>query len=99
MIDLNKHYVIIVAVDREDKARQRCTLIARSMPEERQEYVGIHILLSLCLSFGLKAKNHCYCDESAITVLNNQKYPSSQTYVYISVAGFKRPLTDAAVDS
>ena len=52
MLDLTNKSVIMVFVDREDKAMLRSNLSARSMPRDRQEHVNPHMLLSCCLSFG-----------------------------------------------
>ena len=57
MLDLTNKSVIMLFVDREDKAMLRSNLSARSMPRDGQGHVNSHMLLSSCLSFGLKAIN------------------------------------------
>ena len=57
MLDLINKSVIMIFVDREDKAMLRSNLSARSMPGDRQEHVSSYMLLSSCLSLGPKAIN------------------------------------------
>ena len=57
MVDLVCRHSRIVAVGREDKALQRCTLSARSMPGDGQEHRLRPVLLPSHLSSGSKAKN------------------------------------------
>ena len=57
MIDFDHQLVRIVDVSRDDKALLRSNLSARLMPEDGQEHMLDHVLLSSCSSFGRKAIN------------------------------------------
>ena len=57
MVDFIHGHVRIETVGREDRALQRCTLSARSMPEDGQEHVLDYMLLPSRSSFGCKAIN------------------------------------------
>ena len=57
MLDLIDKPLIMMSVDREDKAMLRSNLSARSMPGDRQGHTHSHMLLSSCLSLGPKAIN------------------------------------------
>ena len=57
MIDVNGNQSRIEIVDQEDRALQRCNPSAWSMPEDDQEYILKHMLLSSYSSFGPKAIN------------------------------------------
>jgi hypothetical protein len=63
MIDLEDNQSRIEIVDQEDRALQRCNPSAWSMPEDEQEYILKHMLLSSYSSFGPKAINLLsWCD-------------------------------------
>jgi hypothetical protein len=57
MVDLAREHRSISVVDREDKALQRCTLSARSMPGDGQEHRLGPVLLPSHPSSGHNAKN------------------------------------------
>ena len=57
MLDFADRQIRVVTVAREDKAMQRCNLIARSMPGDGQEYMPCHMLLPFRSSSGPKAIN------------------------------------------
>jgi hypothetical protein len=57
MVDLVRPYRSIVNIGREDKALQRCTLSARSMPGDGQEHRLRLVLLPSHPSSGRKATN------------------------------------------
>ena len=57
MLDLINKPVIMMSVDREDRAMLRSNLSARSMPGDRQGHVYFHVPLSSPLSLGPKAIN------------------------------------------
>jgi hypothetical protein len=57
MIDLNDFHNRIRIIDQEDRALQRCNPSAWSMPEDEQEHILKHMLLSSRSSFGFKAIN------------------------------------------
>ena len=57
MVDRACQHCSISVVDREDKALQRCTLSARSMPGDGQEHRLGPMLLPSHPSSGSKAKN------------------------------------------
>jgi len=74
MIDPARPHCTITVVDREDKALQRCTLSARSMPGDGQEHRLRPVLLPSHSSSGRKAKNLLNWGE-APTQVNAKKYP------------------------
>jgi len=57
MVDRVRQHCSISVVDREDKALQRCTLSARSMPGDGREHWLRPVLLPSHPSSGLNAKN------------------------------------------
>jgi hypothetical protein len=57
MIDLNNIHSRIRIIDQEDRAMLRSNLSAWPMPEDGQEHILKHMLLSSCSSFGDKAIN------------------------------------------
>jgi hypothetical protein len=57
MLDVSYSDDIMLFIGREDKALQRCTLSARSMPGDGQEHWLGPVLLPSPPSSGLKAKN------------------------------------------
>ena len=57
MLDFDNSQSRIKLIDQEDRALQRCNPSAWSMPEDGQEHVLAHMLLSSCSSFGLKGIN------------------------------------------
>ncbi len=57
MLDFNNSKRRIVIVDQEDRALLRSNPSAWSMPEDGQEHMVKHMLLSFRSSFGLKAIN------------------------------------------
>lgn len=73
MLDLNRKLMNIVNISREDRALLRSNLSARLMPEDGQEHMFEHVLLSSSSSFGYKAINLLsWC--KAPTKVNNIKY-------------------------
>ena len=64
----------IVNIGREDKALQRCTLSARSMPGDGQEHRLRPVLLPSHPSSGSKAKNLLNWGK-APTQVNEKNYP------------------------
>jgi len=57
MFDFNHQLMKMINISREDKALLRSNLSARLMPEDGQEHIIKHMLLSSCSSFGPEAKN------------------------------------------
>jgi len=57
MPDFADRQIRFVTVAREGRALQRCNLIARSMPGDKQEYMLFHILLPFRSYSGPKAIN------------------------------------------
>jgi len=57
MLDLKNNQHRIEIVDQEDRAMQRCNPSAWPMPEDEQEHILNHMLLTSCPSFGQKAIN------------------------------------------
>ena len=74
MIDPAHPHCTITIVDREDKALQRCTLSARSMPGDGQEHRLRPVLLPSPPSSGPKAKNLLNWGE-APTQVSGKDYP------------------------
>jgi hypothetical protein len=73
MIDHNNSQSRIEIVDQEDRALQRCNPSAWSMPEDEQEHILKHMLLSSRSSFGLKAINllsWCYAPTKVKHITN-----------------------------
>ena len=76
MVDLVRACRSIANVGREDKALQRCTLSARSMPGDGQEHRPRPTLLPSHTSSGPKAKNLLNWGE-APTQVNAKDYSSA----------------------
>ena len=76
MIDSVRTRDRIATIGREDKALQRCTLSARSMPVDGQEHRRHPVLLPSHPSSGLKAKNLLNWGE-APTQVNAKDYPGA----------------------
>jgi hypothetical protein len=85
MIDSIRTRDRIATIGREDKALQRCTLSARSMPGDGQEHRRHPVLLPSHPSSGPKAKNLLNWGE-APTQVNARHYPSAVGHMSTLVA-------------
>ena len=83
MLDFNHRLMRIVNISREDKALLRSNLSARLMPEDGQEHMLDHVLLSSCSSFGRKAINLLSWCKAPTKVKTSQGPSTGRTYVRI----------------
>ena len=86
MLDFSHHLLNIVNISREDRALLRSNLSARLMPEDGQEHMLQHVLLSSSSSFGYKAINLLiWCKAS--NKVNNIKHiqPVRHMSVYLNL--------------
>jgi len=91
MLDFNNNQHRIEIVDQEDRALLRSNPSAWSMPEDGQEHMVKHMLLSSRSSFGLKAINllaWCQAPSKAIHIRNTAPVGHMSGLSILSLVGF-----------